>query len=133
MRYLLDADWVIDALVDRRNAAETLTQLSPEGIAISLVTVGEIYEGAYGHSDPQAHLATLREFLHPLHKLNLNNSIVERFAETRAFLRSRGQIISDFDILLAATALHHDLTVLTRNLRHFSRIPDLKLYQSKAA
>ena len=35
---------------------------------------------------------------------------------------SVGQIIADFDILIAATALHHDLTLLTRNTRHFDRI-----------
>jgi tRNA(fMet)-specific endonuclease VapC len=56
---------------------------------------------------------------------------MERFAGIRADLRRRGQIISDFDILLAATALHYDLTVLSRNIRHFNRIPDLKLYQPK--
>ncbi len=56
---------------------------------------------------------------------------MERFAETRAFLRRRGELISDFDILLGATALHHDLTVLTFNVRHLQRIPDLKLYQPR--
>jgi tRNA(fMet)-specific endonuclease VapC len=54
---------------------------------------------------------------------------MERFAETRAYLRRRGQRIADFDLLIAATALHHDLTLLTFNLRHFERVPDLKLYQ----
>jgi hypothetical protein len=55
--------------------------------------------------------------------------IMERFAEARSFLRKHGQLISDFDLLVGATALHHDLTVLTFNLRDFQRIPDLKLYQ----
>lgn len=66
MAYLLDADWVIDALYGRRRAAETLLTLAPEGIAISWVTVGEIYEGAFGRANPQVHLTTFREFLHPL-------------------------------------------------------------------
>lgn len=61
--------------------------------------------------------------------LTLDESIVERFAEIRAFLRRRGELISDFDILLGATALRHDFTVLTFNARHLRRIPDLKLYQ----
>ncbi len=37
----------------------------------------------------------------------------------------------DADLLIAATALEHDLTLMTQNLRHFNRIPDLKLYQSE--
>ncbi len=54
---------------------------------------------------------------------------MERFAGIRALLRKSGQPIPDFDILLAATALYHDLTVLTFNRRHLSRIPDLKLFE----
>lgn len=66
----------------------------------------------------------------PYRHLGLSDPIMERFAETRATLRRRGQIIPDFDILIAATALHHDLTMLTFNLRHFERVPDLRIYQS---
>jgi tRNA(fMet)-specific endonuclease VapC len=55
-----------------------------------------------------------------------------RFAELRAFLRRRGGLISDFDIIIAATALHYDLTVLTFNVRHFQRIPDLRIYTPDA-
>jgi len=55
---------------------------------------------------------------------------MERFAEIRAYLRRGGELISDFDILIGATAVFYDLTVLTYNMRHFKRIPDLKLYQA---
>jgi predicted nucleic acid-binding protein len=132
MFYILDADWVIDALVGRNRAADTIVALAPQGIAISWVTVGEVYEGAYGFPDPESHLRSLREFLHPFYHLTLNDPIMERFADIRSTLRRQGQIISDFDILLAATALHYDLTVLTRNSRHLSRVSNLKLYRAKA-
>jgi predicted nucleic acid-binding protein len=45
-------------------------------------------------------------------------------------LRRRGLLISDLDIVLAATALQLDLTVLTYNSRHFERIPDLRIYRA---
>jgi predicted nucleic acid-binding protein len=54
---------------------------------------------------------------------------MERFASLRASLRRRGELIPDFDIVIAATALVYDLTLLTYNLRHFSRIPDLRIHQ----
>jgi tRNA(fMet)-specific endonuclease VapC len=127
--YIVDADWVINALVGRRNAATTLRRLTPGGVAISLVTLAELYEDAFSSSNPQAELAIYHAFVRSFRKLGLSEPIVERFAEIRAFLRRRGQLISDFDILLAATALEHDLTVLTYNLRHLQRIPDLRLYQ----
>ena len=129
MPYILDADWVIQALAGRSRALTILDRLAGERISISLVTVAEVYEGAFSSPNPQAHLARFRDFLRPFRVLNLDEPVVERFAETRAFLRRRGEIISDFDIMLAATALRHDLTVLTFNVRHYSRIPDLKLYQ----
>ncbi|MBI4493148.1 MAG: type II toxin-antitoxin system VapC family toxin [Chloroflexi bacterium] len=127
--YLLDADWVIQALARQPRAVGTLRRLAPARIAISWVTVGEIYEGAFGSPSHQAHLAVFREFLRPFVLLGLNDPIMERFAEIRSLLRRRGEIISDFDIILGAVALHHDLTVLTFNLQHLRRIPELKLYQ----
>ena len=54
---------------------------------------------------------------------------MESFAHIRGELRARGQIIGDADILIAATALDNDLTLVTQNTRHFSRIPNLRLYQ----
>jgi tRNA(fMet)-specific endonuclease VapC len=52
-------------------------------------------------------------------------------AVIRGDLKRRGLTIGDFDILIAATALHHDLTLVTRNRRHVSRIPDLQLYSPR--
>jgi predicted nucleic acid-binding protein len=74
-------------------------------------------------------LLTFRQFLSAYRVLTLSDPIMERFAETRSFLRRRGQLVPDFDLLVGATALHHELTVLTFNRRDFQRIPDLKLYQ----
>ena len=129
MSYILDADWVIQALAGGPTATNGLRRLLPERITISWVTVGEVYEGTFNSPNPQAHLDRFRRFLNPFEILDLNEPIIERFAEIRAFLRRRGEIISDFDIVLGATALHHDLTVLTFNIRHLQRIPNLKLYQ----
>jgi len=55
---------------------------------------------------------------------------MKQYARIRGVLRAQGQLIGDLDTLIAATALHHDLTLTTQNTRHFSRIPDLKLYQT---
>ena len=66
----------------------------------------------------------------PYRMIGLDELIAERFAEIRSLLRRQGQLISDFDILLAATALARDLTVLTYNSRHFERIPDLRIYRA---
>ncbi len=128
MQYLLDADWVINALARKRGADRIITELSPAGIAIAITTVGEIYEGAFGSPDPAAHLRSLRTFLSPFPVIPPDDAIIERFAQIRSDLRRQGQLISDFDILAAATALQYNLAVLTFNTRHFSRIAGLDLY-----
>ncbi len=89
-----------------------------------------MYEGAFVTVNPQAHLTAFRQFLSSYRMLTLTDPIMERFAELRAYLRRRGQRIPDFDLLIAATAIQHNLTLLTFNRRDFERIPDLTLYET---
>lgn len=93
MPYLLDADWVIQALAKRSPAVEVVREIGPADLAISWVTVGEIYEGGFGGRNPQAELATLRAFLQPIQALGLDDAVITRFAELRALLRRQGQLI----------------------------------------
>lgn len=72
----------------------------------------------------------MQRFLDNHRMLGVDGEIMERFAEIRAFLRRQGQMISDMDIVLAATALRYDMTVLTYNTRHFERVPDLHIYRA---
>ncbi|MFN8592295.1 MAG: hypothetical protein U0031_12620 [Thermomicrobiales bacterium] len=55
--------------------------------------------------------------------------IMDDVANTRAAPRSGGHLIPDMDLLIAATAIQHDLTLVTRNRRHFARAPRLRLYR----
>jgi predicted nucleic acid-binding protein len=129
MAYLLDSDWVINALAGRRRALSPLEGLSAQHIGVSVITLAEVYQQAFESTNPDAYLATFRGFIAPFRVIPVTKPIAVRFAEIRALLTRRGELISDFDMLIAATALHYNLTVLTFNYRHFSRIPDLNLYQ----
>jgi len=59
--------------------------------------------------------------------LPLTDTVIVRAAEIYAELYRRGQLISDADILIAATALVHNLLLVTENTGHFERIPGLRL------
>ncbi len=126
MKYLVDSDWVVDYLAGKQHAISLLSSVWPDGIAISLIALGEIYEGIYYGRDPQRSEAVFHLFLRSVDVLPLNRSIMQRFARIRGDLRAKGQLIGDPDILIAATAIYHDLTLLTRNKKHFQRIPMLK-------
>jgi tRNA(fMet)-specific endonuclease VapC len=129
VKYLVDSDWLIDAATGRARAQQILARLSDEELAVSIVGVAEVYEGAFGTPGPLLALTGLRDFLADFVIVPLTDPIVERFAQLRAALRRQGQMIPDMDLLIAATALEENLTLLTRNMRHFARIPELRIYQ----
>ncbi len=129
-RYLLDTDWIVDILNGQENAIHTALELAPAGLAVSIITYGELYEGAAFAHDPDPALSGLRHFLKGKPILPLTQPVMERFAKIRGSLpRPIRQQIGDLDILIAATCLEHNLTLLTRNLKDFQQIPNLKLYQ----
>jgi predicted nucleic acid-binding protein len=129
MTYLVDTHWVASFLRGRREAEALFRSITFEEAAISLISYGEIFEGIYYGTDPAGDEALFRQFLRGITVLPLNRPIMQRFARIRGDLRRRGELIGDPDILIAATALHHNLTLVTRNVRHFERIAGLSLYQ----
>jgi tRNA(fMet)-specific endonuclease VapC len=128
MRYLIDTDWVASHLNGRQEATELFSRIEQEDLFVSLITYGEIYDGIYHARNPRQFERVFRELLKGVQIVPLNRAIMQRFARVRGALRSGGQIIGDLDLLIAATALHHSLTLVTRNRRHFQRIPNLPLH-----
>jgi predicted nucleic acid-binding protein len=128
VRYLIDSDWLIDVYVGVPAAAAIADSLTNQGIGVSIVSYGELFKGAFPSPDSQARLARYRALLERFELLPLSDPIMEIFGRTRSGLRRTGMLIPDLDLLIAATAIHHHLILLTRNLRHFQRIPELQLY-----
>lgn len=126
--YLLDADWIISFLNGRRDAFELIERLADEGLAMSVITYGEIYEGVLSTASPTHHLGRLDEFADRVDVILPDTGVARHYGIIRSDLRSRGQLIPDNDIWIAATALAHDLTVVSRD-QHFMRIPGLNLYR----
>jgi predicted nucleic acid-binding protein len=131
MKYLIDTDWIVDYLKGKQPTVQLLDTLAHDGAAISLISYGEIYEGIYFGKDRDRHEKGLAGLLQIVDVLPLNQPILEEFARTRGTLRAQGQLIGDLDLLIATTALQYDLILVTRNLNHFQRISNLKLYQAQ--
>lgn len=129
MKYLIDSDWIVDCLNGDQPSARSLLGIAGEGLAVSIISVAEIYEGAFGKPDPEEHLRSFRRFLGAFTVLTIDDRIAERFAALRSELRHAGRRVADFDLLIASTALEFGLLLGTRNTRHFARIPGLALHQ----
>ena len=128
MIYLIDSDWVADALKGRPNATTLLSGFATSGIAISTITFGEVYEGIYYGSQPKHYERVFYRFLRGVTVLPVTRSVAKQFAVIRGRLRQQGQLLPQPDLLIAATAMHHKLILVTRNSRHFQRITGLTLY-----
>ena len=121
----MDTDWVIDCLNCIERVAQRLDELRPRGIGLSMVSLAELYEGVFGAADPQAREQELQAFLADVEIVDLDSEVCRVFAEERRRLRAVRSLIGDFDLLIGATALRHNLTLLTNNRRHFERVQGL--------
>lgn len=128
MIYLVDSDWVADYLKGRSPAVALLDRLVHDGIAISIITFAEVYEGIYYGRDRAHYAQIFHNFLRGARVLGISRAVARRFAIIRGDLRARGQLLPQPDLLIAATALHHDLALVTRNVAHFQRISGLRLH-----
>jgi|SRR5215216_6724426 predicted nucleic acid-binding protein len=78
MTYLIDSDWVADALKGRPNATSLLASLSPSGIGISTITFGEVYEGIYYGSQPKHYERVFYQFLRGVTVLSVTRGVAKR-------------------------------------------------------
>ncbi len=130
MAYLFDTD-AISEVLKRHPALEYvawLRELPREEQYTSAVSIGELYKGAFRSARCDWHLENIDERVLPsLTVLPYDVSTARRYGEIRAFLESKGEPLDDADLMIAATALTHGLVLVTGNLRHYSRVPDLHI------
>ncbi len=95
MTYLVDSDWVADYLKGKTEALVLLQSLEAEGLAISIITYGEIYEAIFYGPNPRSHAAGFRQFLRGVTVVPLARQTMQHFARIRGKLRRTGQLIGD--------------------------------------
>ena len=127
MSYLLDTDWAIHCLHRVERVVARLAELRSEGVSISIVSLAELYQGVFYATDPEGNERALRDFLAPIPIVPLDDETCRIFARERGRLKALGTPIGDFDLLIGATALRYNLTLLSNNRRHFERIAGLNI------
>ena len=129
MRFLIDTNWVIDALRGggrSRQVRLRIVERNQDGIAMSMVTLAELSVGLHRTNDPLRARADMQELTTRFTLLDVDGETCEVFGQLKADLQRRGEAIGNFDTMIAATALQHDLTLLTNNARHFDRVRGLR-------
>lgn len=124
--YLIDSDVLVNFLKGEKEAVKTISKLQSQSLYISIISVGEILEGLLETKNKKK-LTLFKELLKTVTVVNVDLSIIEKFAFVRKFLRRKGLLIDNLDLLIAVTCLTHNLTLITNNVSHFKRISGLKM------
>lgn len=130
--YLIDTDWAVHHLNGMEEIRTKLLELRSHGLGLSVISLAELYEGIYYSREPDKSHRELAEFLSSVTVLGVNDEICRIFGEQRGRLRQHGQMIGDFDLLIAATCIYHNLKLLTNNRRHFQRIENLEIISAES-
>jgi tRNA(fMet)-specific endonuclease VapC len=125
--YLLDTNICIYALKNRPpEVLERLRAVGRAAVAVSVITVLELRQGAEKSQQMAANHSRLDFFLAPMKVLPFDEDAALAGARIRAHLERQGTPIGDLDSLIAAHALARDLVLVTNNLWEFERVPGLQ-------
>jgi tRNA(fMet)-specific endonuclease VapC len=98
-----------------------------EVLFITAISAAELTHGVYKSARPEENLARLEILLAELEVLPFDSTSARQFGILKAELEKSGGRLADLDLQIASIALSHRFSLVTHNLRHFSRIPDLQL------
>jgi len=128
--YLFDTDAISEMLRQRPETryARWLTSVPREDQYVSATTIGELYYRAFRSVASERHLHNIESRVIPaVTILSFDVAIARVFGHIRAALFEAGTPLEDADLQIASTALHHGLELVTGNLKHFRRVPGLRL------
>lgn len=126
MNFLIDTNICSAYIKGHREVWNKFLQHSG-GIAISAVTAGELWAWVSRKQATDKSRVVVTEFIESVDVLEVDLTVALCFGKLRGVLLDMGITIPNLDGLIAATALSHDLTLVTNNTADFKNVPDLRL------
>jgi tRNA(fMet)-specific endonuclease VapC len=127
LTHLLDTNICIYAMKSRDlKLSRRLDELQGK-CAVSDITMFELYAGVDGYAAPEQRLEIIDNFISRVKILPFTTSAARIAGPLRYKLRTRGEMIGAYDLLIAATAISHSLILMTNNVREFERVDGLKV------
>ncbi|MGI8690172.1 MAG: type II toxin-antitoxin system VapC family toxin [Thermomicrobiales bacterium] len=127
---MIDTTVLIPHFAGNQQAVMLIRHLLPDGIAVSILSYLEAYQGAIEEADPEAAKRQFNAFFRGIPVLEVSPAVAKRCAEIRSFLKKQGKNPRKraFDLVIAATALEHGLELVTHNMKDYQDIPSLVWY-----
>ena len=124
--YCLDSDIIISVFRGDKKLKKRVDLLKPENIAITTITLCELFRGAYKSKDAKSSLFLVYELLINYKVFSLDAKSSEIFGADYAGLEKKGKQTQALDLMTASIAKSNGLVLVTRNKKHFENIPDLE-------
>ena len=124
--FLVDTDICSAYMKGDRHVWQRFMQYRGQ-LHVSAITVGELFTWALRAKAPPKRLQTLLDLLNDVTVLDVTLDVGRKFGEVRAALLDAGLGTPEMDLLIAATALVHNLTLVTHNVQDFTHIPGLAI------
>jgi tRNA(fMet)-specific endonuclease VapC len=126
VRYLLDTDSVSFALRGQGGVGARIRACKPSDLRISAITLAELRYGADRKGSRKLH-GLIDTFAASVEIVSFDEAAAAEFGRIGSMLAERGTPIGDFDVLIAAHAVVLRCTLVTNNVRHFSKVPGLSV------
>ena len=124
--FLLDTCICIDFLRGRKGLFyQKMREGKPEDFQLPAIVAAELWYGAEHSSNPAREKKVVGEFIAAFEIAPFDEPCAREYGHIRQLLGSRGKLIGDRDMMIAATTLACNGTLVTNNLKEFSRIPNL--------
>lgn len=121
--FLLDTDTWIEYFHHRGGVDRHIAETPAEQIYASEVSIAELTFGALNSKAVEKHLQEPKAIEETFTVLPVGKGWAKDYAEIRYSLACQGLIVGDLDILIAVTARQQNMTVVTHNTKHFSKMP----------
>jgi len=125
MAFLIDTDILIYSLKGDERVRENFLKHQNTPKFVSVVSYGELLFGAKKSQAVEKNLATVHRIAEIFPIIDISKAIIETFAGLKVELQQRGKPIDDMDLLIAATAMTMNLTLVSNNEKHFRRVHGL--------
>jgi len=125
-KYLLDTNICIHFLGNEYNIKEKIEKAGLENCFVSEITIAELKFGAENSQNKEKNKKTIEDFIKKFSIIPIYNSL-DIYAKEKARLRKKGQPLDDFDLLIGATAVLNDFTLVTRNVSDFNRMDGIEI------
>ena len=127
MKYVLDTNTLIYFFKGLGNVSDRLLSVPPFEIGVPTIVLYELEVGIGKSSTPRKRKAQLRQFTSLVNVLPFGYEEAKCAADIRVKLEKKGLPIGPYDILIAASALAGNRTLVTHNTKEFGRVTGLKL------